>query len=214
MIANEMSDLDALLKDFEQPKKSSIKESLLPLAKLPVATIPVTFKNDSSTSDRGSGSQANASFPFNTGQRRPSIVKAQTKPSSNQPLDIDAILQGSSKQTGSSAAKDSLWDWSADDRKTAKSSNQPSNSFTHKVSTNAGSKPAIDVKADDLFFNTNHRDQGATNAPFAPNKASATQYYMGTSRYKPGILIFHSSDERDVTRLPSPRFDLDADSAP
>ena len=199
-----MSDLDALLKDFEQPKKSTIKESSLPAQKLPAASKPVSSKNDSFGSDRGSGSHANSNFPFATDQRRSSIVKAQTKPANNQPIDIDAILQGASTQTGSSSkashpiapvkssgsstGKDNLWDWSADDRLTTKSSNQSSNSFTHKVSTNAGSKPAIDVKADDLFFNTNHRDKGATNAPFSTNKPSATQYYLGSSRYKPGKL--------------------------
>jgi hypothetical protein len=197
-----MHDLDALLKEYEQPKKSNIKENLPQQQKLPIPNLSAFPKHDLSVSDNRKGNIPN--FSYATEQRRPSILKQPPKPSVDQSFDIDTILQGRSiqpqppskilhpiapaKNSASSVRRDSLSDWLNEDRATTKNyPNQPSsNLFPQKVTTNMPGKPAIDLNPDDFFSNTNNRDQSAAKGPFSTTKTSAKQYYLGNSRYKPG----------------------------
>ena len=118
----------------------------------------------------------------------------------DQSFDIDAILQGRSIQPQqpskllhpmapaknaalSSAKKDNdLSDWLNDDHLISKT-------HTQKVTTTVVNKPPIDFNPDDFFSNTNNnnREQNENKAPYPPTKTSAKQYYLGNSRYKPGI---------------------------
>ncbi len=199
-----MSDIDALLKEFEHPKKVNQKKETLPQQqKLPVPNFSTFPKHDFSISDTRKGPIPNPNFSLANEQRRPSILKHQSKPPVEQSLDIDAILQGHSiqpqqsskvlhpigpaKNSASSGRRDSLTDWLNEDRSNTKNhSTQPSNLFPQKITTNALGKPVIESKLDDLFSNANNRDQSATRAPLSTTKASAKQYYLGNSRYKPG----------------------------
>jgi hypothetical protein len=196
-----MQDLDALLNQYEQPTKSNIKENPPQPQKLPIPNLSTFPKHDSSVSDNRKGNIPNFSQPE---QRKQSILKQPPKPSVDQSFDIDAILQGRSiqpqppskilhpiapaKNAASATRRDSLSDWLNDDRSTTKNySNQQSNLFPQKVTTNILGKPAIDLNPDDFFSNTNNnRDQSATKAPFSTTKSSAKQYYLGNSRYNPG----------------------------
>ncbi|CAF1360735.1 unnamed protein product, partial [Adineta steineri] len=136
-------------------------------------------------------------------QHRTSNFKESAKPAVDQSFDIDAILQGRSiqpqqsgkgllnpigpsKNSASSATRrDSLTDWLNEDRSTTK--NQSSNLFSNKITTNVSTKPTTHLDPDDFFSNTHSRDQSATRAPQSTTKSSAKQYYLGNSRYKPGI---------------------------
>jgi hypothetical protein len=198
-----MNDIDALLKEFEQPKKPNKKENFPQSQKLPVPNLSTFPKQDFSISDTRKGLIPNPNFSLLTEQGRPSILKQPSKPFVEQSLDIDAILQGHSiqpqqsskvlhpiapaKNSAALGRRDSLSDWLNEDRSNAKNhSIQPSNLFPQKVTTNASGKPAIDSNPDDFFSNTHNRDQSATRAPLAATKPSAKQYYLGSSRYKPG----------------------------
>jgi hypothetical protein len=195
-----MNDLDSLLKEFEQPKKSIIKENLPQQQKLPVPNLSKFPKYDFSNSDNRKGNIPNPNFSLATEQRRISLLKQPAKPSVEQSFDIDAILHGRSiqpqqsskvlhpiapaKNSAVSTGGDSLTDWLNEDRSTTK--NQPLNLFSQKVTTNVVGKSAIDLNPDDFFSNTNNRDQNETKASLATTKPSAKQYYMEKSRYKPG----------------------------
>ena len=160
-------------------------------------------KYDSSFSDNRKGNIPKSNFSLGPEQRRPSILKQSPKPLVDQSLDIDAILQGRSiqpqhpskglhpigpaKNSASSTEKDSLIDWLNEDRTTTKNhSNQPSNLFPHKITTNISNKPATNFDPDDFFSDTNNRDHSASKPPLSTTKSSAKQYYLGNSRYKPG----------------------------
>jgi hypothetical protein len=213
-----MNDLDALLKEFEQPAKSNIKENVNTQQQKPTkqsggflfdnpqqqkAPIPSLSKYDTPASDNRKG---NIPLFSNSEQRRTSILKQpQPKPSFDQSFDIDAILQGRSiqpqqpskflnpigpaKNSASSSRRDSLSDWLNDERTTATKAHPQKVTTT----TNVLSRPAIDLNPDDFFSNAsnyNNRDQSATKAPLSTTKTSAKQYYMGSSRYKPGKRFF------------------------
>jgi hypothetical protein len=201
-----MHDLDALLKEFEQPKKSTIKENLPQhQQKLPIPNI--SSQSDSSFSDNRKGNNPKSNFSLAPEQHRTSILKKSPRPSVDQSLDIDAILQGRpiqpqqpAKKSASSTRRDSLIDWLNEDRSTTKNSSfQPSNLFSHKVTTNLPTKSATNLDPDDFFSNTNNRDQSATNAPLSTTKPSAKQYYMENSRYKPGKKTFYYVKKRNST---------------
>jgi hypothetical protein len=198
-----MSDIDALLKEFDQRKKPVIKENLPQPQKLPMPNLSSFPKNDFSISNNPKGNIPNPNFSLATEQRRTSILKQTTKPPVEQSFDIDAILQGHSiqpqqsskvshpvaptKNSASSIRRDSLTDWLNDDRANTKNHpTQPLNLFSQKVTTNVSNKPAIDLDPDDFFSNTNNRDPSAAKASLSSTKASAKQYYLGNSRYKPG----------------------------
>jgi hypothetical protein len=208
-----MNDLDALLKQFEQPTKSNVKENVNTQQKStkqtggfffdnspppqqqqqqPKLPLPSLSKYDSDNRKGNIPLFSNANM--NSEQRRTTILKQPPKPSIDQSFDIDAILQGRaiqpqqpSKQhfhqitpTKNSALsrKDAdISDWLNDDNITTK---------THTQKTS--SKPTIDLNPDDFFSNSNNnREQNETKPSFSTAKASAKQYYMGNSRYKPGI---------------------------
>ena len=195
-----MTDLDLLLKEFEQPKKALKKETNSQQQKLPIPNLSTYPKNDFSLSDNRKGN-----IPQPTEQHRTSITKQPTKSTTEQGFDLDAVLLGHSnappqqqsskishsiapaKNSAASTRRDSLSDWLNEERsKDKNSSNQTFNFFPQKVTTNGPGKPAIDLEPDDFFSNNNNnRDQSATKGHLA-TKNSAKQYYLGSSRYKPG----------------------------
>jgi hypothetical protein len=198
-----MTDLDSLLKQFEQPKKPTKKENPSQQQKLPIPNLSAFPKYDLSNSDNRKGNIPNPNFSFATEQHRTSILKQPSKPSVEQSFDIDAILHGHSmqpqqsskvlhpiaptKDSVSSARRDSLTDWLNEDRSTTKNHpNQPLNLFPQKVTTNVTGKPVIDLNSDEFFSNTNNRDQSGTKGTLTTTKPSAKQYYLGNTRYKPG----------------------------
>ena len=212
-----MNDLDALLKEFEEPAKPKKKETLPVQAALkkpfkptsdfsfdtaqPTHKVPVPSlsKYDFHPTDarRGNIPQYSQAEPKHEA-RNPSILKQPPKPVVEQSFDIDAILQGRtiqpaaskllhpiapSKNAVSSPRRDSLSDWLSDDAST-------NNKAPQKVTAtkpNPYGRPALDANPDDFFANaSNSRDPSATRAPFSMSKPSAKQYYLGSSRYKPG----------------------------
>lgn len=208
-----MSEIDALLKEFESTKKPAAKkEALPPQQKLPIPTLSALPKHDFLHADTRKAPVPNPNFSLASEQRRTTMLKQAAKPAVEQSFDIDAILQGHSvstqqptktlqpvgpaKNSATSNRRDSLTDWLNEDRSNAKNnSNQALNLFPQKVTTNVPNKPAIDLNVDDFFSNTNNRDQSANRAPLSTTKASAKQYYLGNSRYKPGKPILHQQTE-------------------
>ena len=198
-----MHDIDSLLKQFEQPAKPAAKDNHShQQPKLPIPILPSFQKLDSMGTDQRKVPIPNPSFSHPTDQRRPSILKQPVKPSVEQSFDIDAILQGRSvqpqqaakgssypigpaKNSATPSRRDSLSDWFNEERSTGRNASQAPNLFSSKVSTNMGGRPSIDFNPDDLFSDS--RDQSATRHPVSTTKASAKQYYMGNSRYKPGV---------------------------
>ncbi|UJR23395.1 hypothetical protein I4U23_026403 [Adineta vaga] len=204
---NDLNDLDALLKELEQPKENQniqpqsqkpTKQSSGYLFNNPPAQGKVS-KYDSSTSDnRKVNMPLFSNSNVNTEQRRTSILKQPPKPAVDQSFDIDAILQGRAIQpqqppskllqpisqtnhSSSSTGEESLVDWFSDDRIATKAHAQ-------KATTNKSNKPNINLNPDDFFSNaSNNRDQNETKPSFSTTKTTAKQYYMGNSRYKPGI---------------------------
>jgi hypothetical protein len=203
---NDMNDLDALLKEFEQPTKSNIKENVhnTQQQKSTKQSSGYLFDNsqqqklskyDLPISDNRKGNiPIFSNTNVNSEQRRTSILKQPPKPSIDQSFDIDAILQGRAiqpskpvhpivpaKHSASSTGRDSLTDWLNDEQITTKTQ-------TQKITTNKSNKPTIDLNPDDFFSNAsnNNRDQNEMKAPFSTTKPSAKQYYMGNARYKPG----------------------------
>ncbi|CAF0868036.1 unnamed protein product [Rotaria sordida] len=217
--SSDLNDLDALLKEFEQPARSNIKENLnnqqqkstkqtsgfgFDNSQQQKVSVPSIPKYDTTTSDNRKGiipifSKSN----INSENRHGSHLKPSRKPSIDQSFDIDAILQGRSiqppqpskiippmapiKDSVASPRRDSLSDWLNDDSLIKKSN-------TQKTTTNVISKPPMRFNADDYFSNAsnnnnnyNNRDQNETKAPFLTTKPSAKQYYLGSTRYKPGI---------------------------
>ncbi|CAF4149913.1 unnamed protein product, partial [Rotaria magnacalcarata] len=211
---DDIRDLDKLLKEFELPSKPIVKENTnyqpqkfnkpnsgfpfdnpQPQSKLPAPPLP---KFDTKPLDNRKGN--NSLFPSSSNypENRSSNLKQPPKAAVDQSLDIDAILQGRSMQPqqsskfmpslppakdfSASPRRDSLSDWLNDDV-LAKKTN-PS-----KVPTNVISKPPMRLNQDEFFSNTNNnnRDQNETKPPFSTSKPSAKQYYLGNSRYKPGI---------------------------
>ncbi|CAF0807444.1 unnamed protein product [Rotaria sp. Silwood1] len=203
---DDMHDIDVLLKKIEQQKKPIIKEKNSQQEKSTVSNFSTFHKNDSSISDNQKGNIPNPNFSFGTDQRRTlNYNKQPSKISADQSLDIDDILHSRpiqpqqpsyfkpsiqpAKNSAASTRRDSLSDLLNDDRKltTKNHFNQPSNIFSHKVTTNVRGKPVINLNPDEFFSNTNNRDQSATKASLATTKTSASHYYLGSSRYKPGI---------------------------
>lgn len=211
-----MNDLDSLLKEFEQPKKSTIKENPPQQPKLPVPNISTLPKYDFSNSDNRKGNIPNPNFSLSNEQHRTSILKQPTKTKVEQSFNLDAFLQGHSiqpqqqqppkvshpaapaKNSASSVGRDSLTDWLNEDRSTIKNHPaQPLNLFPQKVTTNVQGKPVIDLNPDDFFSNSNNRDQSATKVT---TKTSAKQYYLGNSRYKPGkdSILFKKKTKKNI----------------
>ncbi|CAF2315942.1 unnamed protein product [Rotaria sp. Silwood2] len=204
---DDMHDIDALLKKMEQQKKPIIKEKNPQQEKSAIPNFSTFHKNDAPISDNQKGNIPNPNFSFATEQRRTLNFKQPSKIQVDQSLDIDDILYGRSiqsqqpshlkpsiqpvKNSAASTRRDSLSDLLNEDRKvtTKNHLNQPSNIFTHKVTTNVRGKPVIDLNPDDFFSNTNNRDQSATKASLATTKTSASHYYLGSSRYKPGEIF-------------------------
>ena len=199
-----MHDLETLLKHFDQPAKPAAREPSVQAPKLPIPVLPTLPKYDYSNSDQRKGPLGNPTFSLHTEHRRPSILKQTTKPSTEQSVDIDAILQGRptqqaskgpslaigpAKNSASSQRRDSLSDWLKEERFATKNPSHASNLFGGKVSTHVGAKPSLDFNPDDLFSESTTRDQSATKNATRPTKTSAKQYYMGSSRYKPGKCI-------------------------
>jgi hypothetical protein len=200
-----MNDLDALLKEFEQPNKSSIKEnahtqpqkSTKPSGGFPFDNPPQQQKFPAPSDNRKGNIPLFTNTNVNTEQRRTSILKQPPKPAVDQSFDIDAILQGRSiqpqqpskffnqlapaKNSASSGRRDS-WDWLNDDRTTTKTN-------TQKVTTHVTGKPAIDLNPDEFFSNASNNE---SRAPYSTTKTSAKQYYLGNARYKPGKTFFLS----------------------
>ncbi|CAF1036459.1 unnamed protein product [Rotaria sp. Silwood1] len=215
--SSDLNDLDALLKEFEQPSKSNIKENTnnqqqkstkqtsgfaFDNTQQQKPSVPSLPKYDLTTSDNRKGTiPVFSKSNINSENRHASILKHPHRPSVDQSFDIDAILQGRSiqpsqpskflspiapaKDSTSSPRKDSLTDWLNDDNLTKKIT-------TQKTTTNVIGKPSMRLNPDDFFSNTNNntinnRDQSETKAPFSTTKPSAKQYYLGSTRYKPGI---------------------------
>ncbi|CAF3187684.1 unnamed protein product [Rotaria socialis] len=211
---DDMHDLDKLLKEFEPSSKSNVKENAnsqpqkfnkpnsgFPFdnpqqqSKLPAPPLP---KFDIKPSDNRKGN--NSLFPSqsNYPENRSSNLKQPSKAAVDQSFDFDAILKGHSMQPqqpskfmpplppmkdfSASPRRESLSDWLNDDVLTKKTN--PS-----KMPTNVISKPPMRLNPDEFFSNTNNnnRDQNETKPPFSTSKPSAKQYYLGNSRYKPGI---------------------------
>ena len=207
-----MNDLDALLKEFEQPTKSNANKSNKQPSGFsyensqPKKYDPVPLDN------RKGNIPVFSSTNPNSEQRRTSILKQPHKSSVDQSFDIDAFLQGRpiqpqqpskpphsiapAKNSAASSRRDSLSDWLHDDRITTKTHAQ-------KVTTNVVSKPAINLNPDDFFSNTNNNNN-ETKAPYSTTKTSAKQYYLGNSRYKPGksfVLLFKMAAQLYVEYL-------------
>jgi hypothetical protein len=215
-----MHDLDSLLKHFEQPTKPAAKDNhSYQQPKLPVPILPSFQKADSMNNDQRKFPNPHASFPQPNEQRRPSILKQPIKPSVDQSFDIDAILQGRStqqqpaskgashqigpaKNSATPSRRDSLSEWFNEERSTGRNVSQAPNLFSSKVSTNATGKPSIDFNPDDLFSNS--RDQSAAKLPSSTTKTSAKQYYMGNSRYKPGLNPKQAIRRDSFNLLPDP----------
>ncbi|CAF3829166.1 unnamed protein product, partial [Adineta steineri] len=175
---DDMQDLDALLKEFEEPKKPTIKANNPQPQKLPTSNISSQKKYESSFVDNRKGNLSKPNLSHIPEQHRTSNFKESSKPAVDQSFDIDAILQGRSiqpqqsgksllnpigpsKNSASSATRrDSLTDWLNEDRSTTK--NQSSNLFSNKLTTNVSTKPTTHLDPDDFFSNTHSRDQSAT----------------------------------------------------
>ena len=203
--SDDVEDLEALLRQFDKSTKTAAKESSNHGHKLPVPVLPTLPKYDYSHNDQHKGSPGNPTVGLHTEHRRPSILKQTTKPSADQSFDFDVMLSGRStqqqgtkgvtlpigpaKNSASSQRRDSLSDWLKEDRSPAKNPSNASNLFGGKVSTHVGTKGPLGFNPDDLFSDFPTRDQSATKNQSRPSKASAKQYYMGSSRYKPGKRI-------------------------
>lgn len=214
-----MGDIDELLKGFEEPKKPAVKEDSSQQKKPAPPSFTVHPKNESSVSDNRKVNIPNPQFPVASEQTRPSILKPQFKPAVDQSFDIDAILQGRSNQhskpaetkrhlqpaknSATSSRRDSLSDWLNDDRaKPVKYSPRQPLVSPGKIKTNVQGKPAIDLNPDDFFSNMNTRDQSATKAQASTTKPSASNYYLGNSRYKPGkICLIRFKSVTSIVRL-------------
>lgn len=203
---DDIHDLDSLLDQYDQPKKSNAKEQPSQKPSKPSAE---RFFDDSPPPPPVQQQQqppklpkygidtrkTNAPLFSSNEQHRTSAHKPVPKPSVKDSFDIDSILQGRSiqpqqpakhsyttvpaKNSASSVRKDSdLSDLFSNDYSSTKS-HQPKVTTT----TNMKSKPALDLNPDDYFSS---RDQNENKAPFSTTKTSAKQYYLGNSRYKPG----------------------------
>ncbi|CAF2104949.1 unnamed protein product [Rotaria magnacalcarata] len=211
---DDMNDFDESLKGFEQSKKSTVKEDLSYQKKQ--AVIPSLYtdsKKDSSLSDNRKGNIPNSHFSLGHDQYRPSILKQPLKPTVEQSYDIDDILHGHAHQlhksseskhpthqtkvSAVSSKRESLSDWFDEDRTkpTKPSPTQPSLLFQPKVKANVRDKPAIGMNVDDFFSNTSTRDQSATKSPLSTTIPSASQYYLGSTRYKPGKILTFTKTE-------------------
>ena len=207
-----MNDLDALLNQYSQPTKSNTKENIntqpqqpaqkstktsggflfddLPPQKAQAPKIPLPTLPKYEVDNR----KPNPPLFANTEQRRTTNYKPPAKSSVDQSFDIDAILQGRSiqpqqqpskplhsfgpaKNSASSRKDSALSDWFNDDHSTNKT-------HTQKYSTNMMSKPAMNMNPDDFFSS---QDQNENKPPVSNTKTSAKQYYLGNSRYKPGM---------------------------
>ncbi|CAF1009971.1 unnamed protein product [Rotaria sordida] len=202
---DDIHDIDALLKKMEQNKKPVIKEKNPQQEKSTIPNFSTLHKNDSSISDNQKGHIPNPNFSFPTDQRRTLNIRRPSKISIDQSLDIDDILHGRSNQSQqpsyfkpsiqpvknspSSKRKDSLSDLLNQDQKltTKNYPAQLSNIVPQKITTNVHGKPIINLNPDDFFSNTNNRDQSPRRASITTTKTSASHYYLGSSRYKPGI---------------------------
>ena len=220
-----MNDLEALLKEYDEPAKGKKKEpaqfqvapkkpfkptsdfsydTAQPTHKVPV---PALSKYDSNPIDTRKGNipQYSQAEPKSEA-RQTSNYKQPPKPSFEQSFDIDAILQGRniqpqpskflqpigpSKNNVSSPRRDSLSDWLSDDA-SANIKAPPAKVTSTKA--NLFGRPTLDANPDDFFANaSNSRDHSASKAPFSMNKPSAKQYYLGSSRYKPGRTVLEPS---------------------
>ncbi|CAF1426572.1 unnamed protein product [Adineta ricciae] len=192
--ADDMQDLDALLKELELSEKPNVKENHFKQPTIPVPNLSQT-KYDAPSSDSRQGYQHKPNFSYGSQPHRVPPFKPP-KAVVEQSFDFDDILKGHSiqpqqaskglrpnvpaKNSASSIRRDSLTEWLNDDRLTTKThTNQPSNIFSNK--------PAARSDLDDLFSDTHTRDHSASKAPLSITKTSAKQYYLGNSRYKPGI---------------------------
>ncbi|CAF1554320.1 unnamed protein product, partial [Adineta steineri] len=106
--ANDMNDLDALLKEFEQPGKANLKENInTQQQKSTKQSSGFLFDNSSqqqqqkvSKYDTSISENRKGNIPIfsnaniHSEQRRTSILKQPPKPAVDQSFDIDAILQG------------------------------------------------------------------------------------------------------------------------
>ncbi|UJR25508.1 hypothetical protein I4U23_006854 [Adineta vaga] len=187
---DDMQDLDALLKELEQSKKPiASKENHPKQQNIPIPHLSQP-KYDSSTSDSRQGNYSKSNFSYGSQQRRAPNLKPPLS-FVEQSIDIDDLLKatsiqpqhapsslaalGPTKNSASSTRRDSLKDWLT----TKTQTNQPSNFYSNKS--------AAKLNPDDLFSGGNSRDPSASRAPLSTTKPSAKQYYMGNSRYKPGI---------------------------
>ena len=131
-------------------------------------------------------------------------MKPAAKPIVEQSFDIDDILQGRmiqphpqpskfsnalpTRNKVASPRRDSLSDWLSDEISTT------GKGSAHKVTTTTTSKqnplakPVLDLHPDDFFSgaSNNNRETSATKGLFSTTKSTAKQYYLGSSRYKPG----------------------------
>ena len=208
-----MNDLDALLKEFEQPKENlntqaqPSKPNKQPsgfLFDTPPAQAKVSKYDSSSSDNRKPSIPLFSNSNVGAEQRRTSILKQPPKPAIDQSLDIEAILQGRAIQPqqppskllqpiaptnrSASSTEDSLVDWLNSDRVLAKAPAQ-------KATT---TKANINLNPDDFFSNaSNNRNQNETKPPLSTTKTSAKEHYLRNSRYKPGkTYLLHSTQER------------------
>ena len=191
-----MNDLDALLKEYEQPTKQNPKENIhnqqqkstkqtsgLPFdnfqqrqqqqPKLPISSLS---KHDIITSDNRKGDIPIVSnVNINSDSRHPSILKQPPKPSADQSFDIDAMLQGRSMQP-----KQQTKHLIAPTKNSASSSRRDSISdwFTNdrttmkeqmqKPASNKAGKPIFDFSADEFFSNASNNRNREQNEITAP----------------------------------------------
>lgn len=195
-----MSKLDELLQEFEQPKKPAAKDNHSQQNKLPVPKLSTYPKNDSSALDNRKGNVQNSNFPFAAEPNRKPFLKQPPKLLTEKSFDIDSILAARSNQLQNPAKvsnltqpaknspptmkKDPLLDLFNEDR--VNITKNQSNQLPQKVTTNTRGKPTIDLNPDDFFTNNNNRDSSATQPPISTTKKSASNFYLGNSRYKPG----------------------------
>lgn len=200
-----MSELDALLKQFEQPKKPPSKENPVQQTKLPLPSVSNLSKFDSTLNDSRKTTIPNPSFSFPSEQRRPSILKSN-KASTEQSIDFDSIFQNTvtqpqqpskgvfslapAKNSTSAHRRDSLIDLLSNDRIASNKIPQLPNTFSGKVSTVTTGKQPLNLNSDDFFADSTNRDTSATKQNSLMTKTSAKQYYIGNSRYKPGKINY------------------------
>jgi hypothetical protein len=161
--------------------------------------------NDEKAADRShqdSNKSSLSNYSDSKGEPRRAVVTKQAPlPAIDQSVDIDAILQGRAYPQVSSkplqptqvdmktravvSKRDDSSNWLDDIVQTP-----PTRDITPKYNTRdkLWQKPTVDQNIDDFFSNaSNNRDPITAKPPLSSTKSMAKQYYLGNTRYKPGV---------------------------